>query len=85
MSFQYFATWPDSRSLVSMNVRNKEVIMDNQQLANKFVQMDQELRFLWQEANEAKERSLKDRKLKQYWELFKAYKKQKEFLIALES
>lgn len=59
--------------------------MNNQDLSNKFVQMDQELRFLWQEANEEQEESLKDRKLKQYWELYKAYKKQKEFLLALES
>ncbi len=57
--------------------------MNNQELSNKFVQMDEELRFLWQDANEEKEQGLKDRKLKQYWELYKAYKKQKEFLIAL--
>ncbi|WP_413291263.1 hypothetical protein [Bdellovibrio sp. HCB337] len=59
--------------------------MNNQELSTKFVQMDQELRFLWQEANEEKEMSLKERKLKQYWELYKAYKKQKEFLLALAS
>lgn len=59
--------------------------MNNQELSNKFTQMDQELRFLWQEANEEKEELLKDRKLKQYWELYKAYKKQKEFLKALAS
>jgi len=59
--------------------------MNNHELSNKFVQMDEELRFLWQDANEEKEQGLKDRKLKQYWELYKAYKKQKEFLIALAS
>lgn len=59
--------------------------MNNQELSTKFVQMDQELRFLWQEANEEKEDNIKERKLKQYWELYKAYKKQKEFLLALAS
>lgn len=59
--------------------------MNNQELSTKFIQMDQELRFLWQDANEEKEVSIKERKLKQYWELYKAYKKQKEFLIALAS
>ncbi|MDG0817694.1 hypothetical protein [Bdellovibrio svalbardensis] len=59
--------------------------MSNQDISNKLVQMDQELRFLWQEANEEPEKFLKERKLKQYWELFKAYKKQKQFLQALAS
>jgi len=59
--------------------------MNNQELSNKLVQMDVELRFLWQDANEEKEQNIKDRKLKQYWELYKAYKKQKQFLLALES
>lgn len=59
--------------------------MNNQELSNKLVQMDHELRFLWQDANEEKEQDIKDRKLKQYWELYKAYKKQKQFLLALES
>lgn len=59
--------------------------MNDQELSNKIVQMDQELRFLWQDANEEKEEDIKDRKLKQYWELYKAYKKQKQFLIALAS
>ena len=57
--------------------------MNDQELSNKIVQMDQELR--WQDANEEKEEDIKDRKLKQYWELYKAYKKQKQFLIALAS
>lgn len=59
--------------------------MTNQELSTKLIQMDQELRFLWQEANLEQEDLLKERKLKQYWELYKAYKKQKAFLVALAS
>lgn len=59
--------------------------MKNQDVSTKIVQMDQELRFLWQEAHEEGLEEIKERKLKQYWELFKLYKKQKEFLLALEA
>lgn len=59
--------------------------MLTQDISNKLVQMDEELRYLWQEANEETVKSLKERKLKQYWELFKTYKKQKQFLLALAS
>lgn len=59
--------------------------MDTTQKARRFEEMERELRFLWQEAHEEVIASIKERKIKQYWELFRAYKKQKQFLLALEA
>lgn len=59
--------------------------MDTNQKARRFEEMERELRFLWQEAHEEVIASIKERKIKQYWELFRAYKKQKQFLLALEA
>ncbi|MBV2167609.1 MAG: hypothetical protein KUL82_02770 [Bdellovibrio sp.] len=59
--------------------------MDTTQKARRFEEMERELRFLWQEAHEEVIASIKERKIKQYWELFRAYKKQKQFLLALET
>lgn len=57
--------------------------MTTQDVSEKLDRMDRELRFLWQEAHEEPVETIKERKLKQYWELFKTYKRQKEFLLAL--
>ncbi|AFY01544.1 hypothetical protein [Bdellovibrio bacteriovorus] len=59
--------------------------MSKENIPQQLDRMDRELRFLWQEAHEETVESIKERKLKQYYELFKAYKKQKQFLIALEA
>nr|BFD59105.1 hypothetical protein CKG001_12120 [Bdellovibrio sp. CKG001]BFD62483.1 hypothetical protein BdHM001_11640 [Bdellovibrio sp. HM001] len=59
--------------------------MNTQNISQQLDRMDRELRFLWQEAHEESIQSIRERKLKQYWELFKAYKKQKQFLMALDS
>lgn len=59
--------------------------MNPQNISQQLDRMDRELRFLWQEAHEESIQSIKERKLKQYWELFKAYKKQKQFLMALDT
>nr|BFD67618.1 hypothetical protein HAGR004_26400 [Bdellovibrio sp. HAGR004] len=59
--------------------------MNTQNISQQLDRMDRELRFLWQEAHEESIQSIKERKLKQYWELFKAYKKQKQFLMALDT
>ncbi len=59
--------------------------MDTNQKTRRFEEMERELRFLWQEAHEEVIASIKERKIKQYWELFRAYKKQKQFLLALEA
>ncbi|ASD63816.1 hypothetical protein [Bdellovibrio bacteriovorus] len=59
--------------------------MNKENIPQQLDRMDRELRFLWQEAHEETVQSIKERKLKQYYELFKAYKKQKQFLTALEA
>lgn len=63
---------------------NQNANIKNVETTQLFDQMDRELKFLWNEAHEEPIESLKERKLKQYWELFKTYKKQKQFLAALE-
>jgi hypothetical protein len=45
--------------------------------------MNQELKFLWQEAHEEYLPDLKERKMKQFWDLYRVYKKQKAFLKAM--
>lgn len=45
--------------------------------------MDQELKFLWQDAQEELLPDLKERKIKQFWELYRLYRKQKAFLKAM--
>lgn len=45
--------------------------------------MDRELKFLWQEAHEESYPELKDRKVKQFWDLYRLYRKQKAFLKAM--
>jgi hypothetical protein len=43
-------------------------------------QLNEELKFLWQDANSVEEWEMKERKLRQFWELYRFYRKQKEFL-----
>lgn len=43
-------------------------------------QMNEELNFLWQDAHSVEELEMKERKLRQFWELYRFYRKQKEFL-----
>ena len=52
-----------------------------EQMHNRYItQLKQELRFLWQDAHEVIESEIKDRKITQYWELYRFYRKQKEYL-----
>ena len=51
----------------------------------KILDMDRELRFLWTEAQEEKLKELRARKLKQFWELFRTYRRHKSYLLALHS
>lgn len=44
--------------------------------------MEAELQFLWQEAQAEQVDVMKDRKLKQYWEMYELYKKHKAFINA---
>lgn len=53
--------------------------MDTNRKTRRFEEMERELRFLWQEAHEEVIASIKERKLKQYWELFALTKSRNSF------
>lgn len=46
-------------------------------------QMSEELKFLWQDAHSVEELEMKERKLRQFWELYRFYCKHKEFLAMI--
>jgi len=44
----------------------------------------QELTFLWKDANDSEHpQDIRERKLKQYWELYRLYRRQREFYMAI--
>lgn len=43
-------------------------------------QMSEELSFLWNDAQAAEGLAIKARKLSQFWEMYRFYRKQKEYL-----
>jgi len=55
---------------------------NNQNYAVRFKNMEAELKFLWQEAQTEKVEDIKNRKLKQYWDMYALYKKHKAFILA---
>lgn len=61
----------------------QSVTLTKSTVFEKIDSMDRELKFLWQEAHEENLPDLKDRKIKQFWDLYRLYRKQKEFLKAL--
>ncbi|MGZ3773296.1 MAG: hypothetical protein ACXVCY_05905 [Pseudobdellovibrionaceae bacterium] len=42
-------------------------------------QLGDELQFLWRDAQTVDDKELRERKLTQFWELYRYYRKQKEF------
>lgn len=50
---------------------------------NRIYSMDKELFFLWNEAHQEQVQEIQQRKLLQYWSLYRVYRRQKEFLLAL--
>jgi galactokinase len=52
----------------------------NQNYALRFKNMEAELKFLWQEAQTEQVEDIKNRKLKQYWDMYALYKKHKDFI-----
>jgi hypothetical protein len=64
----------------SANNQNQE------QAHNRYIhQLREELRFLWQDANESEEEELRERKFNQYWELYRFYRRQREFLSDIQA
>lgn len=55
---------------------------NNQNYSVRFKNMESELKFLWQEAQTEKVEVMKNRKLKQYWDMYELYKKHKTFISA---
>lgn len=55
---------------------------NNQNISVRVKSMEAELQFLWQEAQAEQVDVMKDRKLKQYWEMYELYKKHKAFISA---
>lgn len=53
---------------------------NNQNYSVRFKNMEAELKFLWQEAQTEKVEEMKDRKLKQYRDMYELYKKHKAFI-----
>lgn len=53
------------------------------EIQKKIIDMDAELRFLWNDAHQEEFEEMRERKIKQFWELFRTYRQQKRYLIAL--
>lgn len=53
---------------------------NNQNVSVRIKNMEAELKFLWQEAQAEQVEVMKDRKLKQYWDMYELYKKHKAFI-----
>lgn len=54
---------------------------NNQNTSIRVQSMEAELKFLWQEAQAEQVDVMKDRKLKQYWDMYELYKKHKAFIM----
>ncbi|AZZ35445.1 hypothetical protein CIK05_01065 [Bdellovibrio sp. qaytius] len=55
-------------------------MQNNQNYSVRFENMEAELKFLWQEAQTEQVDVMKERKLKQYWDMYELYKKHKAFI-----
>lgn len=55
---------------------------NNQNYSVRFKNMEVELKFLWQEAQTEQVEEMKNRKLKQYWDMYELYKRHKAFISA---
>ncbi len=55
---------------------------NNQNVSVRFKNMEAELKFLWQEAQAEPVDDMKNRKLKQYWDMYELYKKHKALITA---
>lgn len=62
----------------TQNLNKEEVVRMMQTL-------DLELMFLWREFQTERYPEIRERKEKQFWDLYRIYKKQKEYLSALVS
>lgn len=53
--------------------------------SNYLKKLNEELKFLWREAHETVEGQLKERKLTQYWQMYRLYRSQRDYFQSLFS